>query len=380
MGLFDMESFRTLKRARRGRWLVRSVQLLTALVLMLSTWFASPASAHSAANSPASNYVSKILKVSPNANSFHAAVIEAGNRFELEWKSGPVIEVPDYDGRPYLRIGPNGVEQNQQSNATYLNATRQGSGDLPKTNPDGPPEWKRISKESIARWHDHRVHWMGSLIPDVVRGREGKKTVIQPWTIEFTQGSTKGTVTGELLWVPGPSAAPFWILAFALFVLVTAAAVWAGRSVGRRHTVLRALSALMFLLVVVDAIHLFGIAFGVAGTTAQALGRVVSVGFVSIAAWLLGLIGVWLVARNRADAPYLLTFSGGLMAIVGGFADVGVLSKTSIPFAFSASIVRPVVAITIGLGIGIAVAGVLLTRPLEKVAEFDNDDTNVLAT
>ena len=110
----------------------------------------SPAQAHSASNSPASNYRTKLLLVSPTSDAYQAKVIETGNRFELRWKSGPELLVPDYDDHPYLRIGPKGVEENQQSNAKYLNSSRLGSTDIPDgLKPEGPPQWKRISTRPI---------------------------------------------------------------------------------------------------------------------------------------------------------------------------------------------------------------------------------------
>ena len=128
-----------------GRFL-RVVALLTFCALLP----ARPASAHSAANTPASNYVSNISSIAPQATTFTVQVIEAGSRLELRWRSGDVVVVPDYDGYPYLRIGSKGVEENQQSNAVYLNRSRLGSTTIPDgLKPDGPPEWKRISTEPV---------------------------------------------------------------------------------------------------------------------------------------------------------------------------------------------------------------------------------------
>jgi hypothetical protein len=353
-------------------WLSRIGRLFVVLCLLFALTIsnAPSASAHSAANSPASNYVSKIVDVKPQTGGFAVQVIEAGSRLELRWKSGAQIEVADYDDRPYLRIGPKGVEENQQSQAVYLNRSRQGS-DLPPANlnPDGPPQWKRISTEPVARWHDHRVHYMGTSIPPIVNGKEDQRVVISPWTVSFVQGNVKTDVTGQLLWVPGPSPLTYWLLAGAVALAILAIALWAGMSAAKRMKAVRIVSALTVLLVIVDAIHLFGIAFGIRGTFAQGLGRVFTVGFVSIAAWLLAIIGVVLALRRRSDAPYLLTFAGGLMAIVGGFADLVVLSRSSIPFAFGANVVRLSVTLTIGLGIGVALAGILLTRPIPDAGE-----------
>ena len=101
-----------------------------------------------------------------------------------------------------------------------------------------------------------------------------------------------------------------------------------------------------------------------------------SVGFVSLAAWVITITGIALALRNRLDAPYLLTFGAALMAVVGGLADVGVLSKSTLPVAFGdegPALIRLLIAITIGLGMGIAIAGVLLTTPI-RTRTIDNDN------
>ena len=264
----------------------------------------------------------------PRLRTFTVRVIEADSRLELRWRSGADVLVPDYDGHSYLRVGPKGVKENQQSNAVYLNRSRLGSATIPDgLKPDGPPVWKRISTDPVARWHDHRIHWMSSSLPPQVAGKTGRRQLIQDWEVPVIQGSTGFTVTGTLFWVPG--AIP------ALAVLV-------------------------------------GIAFGIRGSTGAGFGRLFSVGYVSIAAWLLAADAVVLRLRRHDDARYLLTFAAGLMFVVGGLAEFTVLSGTRVPFAFSVGLARWCIAVTLGLGFGLAVAGVLLTRPAPTVTPTVN--------
>jgi hypothetical protein len=351
-----------------GRRLLGFISALLASVVLSLVFGASSAAAHSAANSPASNYRTKLLTVEPVSDAYEVAVIETGIRFSLRWKSGPELIVPDYDGYPYLRIGPKGVEENQQSNAKYLNSSRFGSDTIPDgLKPEGPPEWKRISTESVGRWHDHRIHWMSSELPESVVAEPGKSHILPTAPIVFTAGPTTVTATTEMRWTPGPSATPYWALAALLALIAIGSALWARNNLNRRRIAVRIVCALCAVLVVADVVHLVGISFGVAGPLGEGLGRMVSVGFVSLAAWVIALLGITLALRNRLDAPYLLTFSAALMAVVGGFADLGVLSKSSLPVAFGdggPALVRILVAATLGLGLGVAMAGVMLTTPI----------------
>ena len=199
--------------------------------------------------------------------------------------------------------------------------------------------------------------------------------MVQIETIEFSQGPVTWTSAVQVTWLPGPSPA----FGYAAIAVQTATLTCTGLLLLRRYerlgTVQFAVAALLGLLVVTDALHLVGIAFGVKGTTGAALSRVFSVGFASVAAWLIGLVAIFLLIRHRVDGFYLATFAAGLMTLVGGLADVGVLSHSSIPFAFGVTVARISVVLTFGLGIGIAVISVLATRPDPSAAEVPQEFT-----
>ena len=361
-----------LRIVRRLSALRRLLVTVCGLVICLNLGFMSGASAHSAGNSPSSNYVSTVKNVQPSTKSFSIKTIEAGSRLELRWLSGPVLEVADYDGFPYLRVGPDGVDENQQSFAVYLNKDRRGSTSIPEgLKPEGPPQWKRVSAEPVARWHDHRVHWMGKVRPDNVVAQPDKRQLVQNFTVEVKQRDQTHMVSGVLEWVPGPSPVPYLLIAVVLAGALGAIGVWAGFDDRRRRFARMIAAVACIVLAAFDALHLAGIAFGTAGSTSDAIGRAVSLGFVSIVAWLLLVVGAILLLRNRVDAYYLVILGAGLTAIIGGFADVGVLSRSSTPFAFELWLLRLSVAATLGLGLGLVVAGVLLTSQRPSVTAKD---------
>ena len=367
-----MEAVRSVKLSLRTRLRERLCRLLASstcivgflgVVGVIGVASASPASAHSAPNSPASNFVSAVTGVEPATATFTAKTIEATSRIELRWLSGPTLEVLDYDGYPYLRVGRDGVEQNQQSFAVYLNNDRNGATQVPENlKPEGPPAWKKISSQPVVRWHDHRAHWMGNVKPDGVSARPNGRQVVQPFSFVVKQGDRTYTVSGSLEWIPGPNPIPLLSLAVAIGLAVIALATWAGSRPDRRMKVRLAIAVGALALLAIDAAHLVGIAFGVRGSTSSAFGRMLSVGFVSIVAWLLLLTGSALVIRRRFDAYYLLVLGAGLVTVIGGFSDVGILSRSNAPFAFSVGLLQVLVALTLGVGLGLVVACVLLTR------------------
>ncbi len=342
----------------------RATAVLT-MCLALPVLVSARADAHGATDTPPSNYVSRVLTVTPPAEGFSVKVIEAGNRLEVRWRGGPEIVINDYDDHPYLRIGPTGAFENWQSNAVYLNADRRGSTTIPSgLRPDGPPEWRKLSASPMVRFHDHRVHWMGTSPPPQVEAARGQEHLIQTWEVPINRGATSFVVSGDLRWVPGPSPVVLFAAAGALgLASVTAVAIAASRR--RLPLALLLFSAMLGALVVVDAVHLFGIAFGVKG--GSGLGRVVSIGWVSLAAWVIALLTIVALWRRRMDALYAGVFAAGVVTLVGGLSDIGVLSSSSLPFAFSNGVARASIAATLGLGIATVIAGVMLTGNVGRV-------------
>ncbi len=351
------------------------VVTLLAVVSTLSWAAAPPVQAHSAAGSPSSNYTTTIQSLEPAASGFSVRSIEQGSRLEVRWISGEPVVVGGYEGEPYLRIGPDGVEENRSSPATYINRNRQGTTAAPDSvDADSPPQWLRVSNTPVARFHDHRAHFMGSVPPESVDLRPKDRQTIQSFDVPIAQGGTQHTVSGVVEWVPDSSPVLFFAVAFGLIVALVGVALWAGKSAHRRNAVRPLIICALSALVAVDVLHLAGIAGGVAG--GSWIGRIFSIGYASVAAWVIALISAALWLKGRPDALYLTTFAAGLMTLVGGIADLSILSKPAVVFQWSPLLARWCVALTLGLGIGILVAAVLMTRPAsDGVGGLEDSDS-----
>ncbi len=351
---------------------VRRIASAIGAALVIVGLGAGPASAHSAGNTPASNYVSRVIGIKPPTDSFTAKTVEAGSRIEITWRTGPDVVVLDYEGFDYLRLGADGVFENSQSRAVYVNANRQGSAPIPEgLHPEGPPEWRRISSGHVARFHDHRVHYMGAEPPPQVRQARQRNHLVQDFSIEVRRAGVTHSVLGSVRWIPGPSPLPALGLGAAAGVLSAAAIVLAsGRQLA--NAAFGGFCVLLGALVLVDALHLFGIAFGVRGGSGFA--RVLSIGWASVAAWAIAVACIVALRRRRLDALYVAVFAAGIMTLVGGFSDLGVLSASSVPFAFSNVVARAVIALTLGLGVAAIVSGVVLTGSASARSAFDKTD------
>ena len=332
---------------------------------------ASPASAHSVSGVSATNFHTSLKSVTPDRPGLEVKVVEAGSRLQVENRTGTEVVVFGYKDEPYLRIGPDGVFQNKLSTATYINATREGQDppDSAKNAKVGDADWEKLSSEPVARWHDHRIHWMLPTDPSPVQAKPGQRHVIIPeWVVTMKQGTETITVKGDLVWVPGPSALPWFAFVAALVALVVV--------IGRRPNWGTGLAAVTAVLVAVDMFHALGLGLANAGDLGERLAKSVTQAPLALLDWAAGALAiVWLLRRrpgsrgvsprqgrrepSQADGLTVAVLAGLLVALLGGVSDVSALSRSEVPFGFGAGLARLTVAASLGLGFGLAVAAAL---------------------
>jgi hypothetical protein len=201
---------------------------------------------------------------------------------------------------------------------------------------------------------------MGAQDPPTVRRDPGRSHVVLPhWTVDLRHGTTPVVASGTLVWVPGPSPAP-WLLLIGVFIVV-------GLLVSRSRQWSSTLAALVALLIAVDVVHSIGIAFATGGSTASHLGRLATGSLLSLPVWAVGVLAIRWLSRKDLDGTLSAGFAGVFIAVLGGLSDVTVLYRSEVPFAFSPGVARVLVALTIGLGAAIVTASavLLIRRPFD---------------
>ena len=318
---------------------------------------ASPAAAHGVGGVAPTNYETRVLSVAPALSDVTVRAVDVGSRLEIRNSSRRTVVVFGYDDEPYLRIGPRGVFENQRSPAVYLNRSLTPTGSPPpRFDSKAPPEWQRISTGAVARWHDHRAHWMGSTDPPMVRRARGEVHTIQRFVVPLEVGDTRVLVRGDVRWVPAPAPWPWLIGALLLAVTVIAAS--------RTRWWAWVLGSVTALLAVLEVAHVVGLLGATSSSTASALW---ASGF-SLAGVLLAVIAVaWLVRRGAFAAVPLVLVAAMVIGLVGGVADVSVLWNSQIPTTLAPSVARALVAATLGLGVGVFVGAALRLRPPRPV-------------
>ena len=336
----------------------RTLLVATAALVWLAV-AAPPASAHSVSGQSATNFQTTLRSVNPAVPGLEVKVVEAGSRLEVENRTGQELIVIGYKTEPYLRIGPDGVFENRLSTTTYISRSREGGKPPPEAEQAkvGDTDWKKVSSEPIARWHDHRIHWMGNINPPEVRNDPDKRHVIKmnvndlQWSVPMRLGTQDVAAKGDLVWEPGPSPLPWFALIVASLAVVVV--------LGRRPGWAASLAAVTVVLLVVDAFHVVGLGLANAGELGSRLTKSITQSPFQPVAWAVGILAIVWLRRGRTEGLSLAAVAGLQIAFLGGVADLANLSRSEVPFGFAADLARLAVALSVGLGLGLAVAAVL---------------------
>ena len=306
---------------------------------------AAPAAAHTVGGEHATNYRTRVLSTSPAVAGIALTPIEHGDRLQLTNTTDDDVVVLGYDKEPYLRVGPRGVFENRRSPATYVNRTRLGT-DTPPARADAtaPPEWRRVSDGTTARWHDHRAHWMSSEPPPAVRRAPDEVHLIQPFTITLRTDGEVLRARGDVYWIPPPSPWP-WIAVAAVFgVLIVVGA--------RTRWSVPWMAGTLGVVLLATAVHAVGAWSASSRGTANRLGDTLP----TIGALVLGVIAeVHLLRRGLRAAAPLLVFAGLFVGIAVGLADLSGLSHSQLPTDLPPWLDRLTIALSLGGGFGVAV-------------------------
>ena len=144
---------------RLSRWVVCSAALAGGVLV-------APQAAHADAAGP-TDFRSEVVSITPSNDAITVS-IEGGDAFvRVVVAEGHDVIVLGYDDEPYLHISGDGtVAENRRSRATYYNAERLGSDEIPDiVDNQADPLWAEIGGGGSWAWHDHRAHWMGDEPP-----------------------------------------------------------------------------------------------------------------------------------------------------------------------------------------------------------------------
>jgi hypothetical protein len=321
-------------------------RLVTATFLSIGVLLpAQPAMAHGGGDAT-SNYRTRITSVRPSPPGLEVQLLDVDSTIRLTYTGPGTLVVVGYEGEPYLRIGPNGVEHNLHSPATYLNEDRYARVALPTmADPDAAPEWRQVSAGRAVAFHDHRTHWMDTVPPAAVRADPGRQTVIfDHWQIPLTVDGQTVTINGDLTWVPAPSRLPWVLVGLALAGL--AAIGLTRRSWPRVALGIAAFGTAVFCI---DTVGYWRAA------SATGMQRAWLIGWPLLA---IGATAAMAVAlRRRSTTPSASTALAALVvSAIGGWDRIDVVSHSQVQSAHADVLTRAAATACLALG------GALLVR------------------
>lgn len=329
--------------------MTRLPAVVALVVVLLAT--AAPASAHGGKAAKASSYRTELIGIDPAVPGVTVRLVDGATRLELDAGDHEVV-VLGYEDEPYLRIGPDGVFQNQRSPSTYLNQSITGNAPPADADSTAEPDWARIGAGPTVRWHDHALH----VPPGMTTGLRTSSD----WSRSIEVDGERVQVKGRIVTLPGESRLPWMALAALLAVAVIVGARLAWKPV---------LVAALALLVVADAARIYGLVWGAPTWLVSRWRLFTDVANLSIVGWGMAIAAVVLLAkRRRLEAAAAAAMSGCVLAVAGGLLELGDLAAGNLETAVPDVLARAVVAIVLGVGLGVMVSAALeLARPRRQV-------------
>jgi hypothetical protein len=325
--------------------------VVAAAVLLVAT--AGPAAAHVIGAGPRpTNYRTEVHGIEPAVPGLEARTVAAGDRLELVDTTGQEVVVLGYRLEPYLRIGPDGAFENRRSPSAYANRFVTAPASIPaEFDPAAAPAWRRIGDRPRVAWHDHRAHWSGP-DPQAVAAAPGRRHVVVPtWQVPVRLGGRTLLLEGDVAWVPGPSPWPWALAAVAVFAAALAAS-WGARRP-------RILAVVAVLAVAADAAHTLGALLGSAAPLSAELNGTVT----TVAGWVVAGLAAYRLVRGRTESAAIFLLLGGtLLTLAGALPDLPALGRSQLPTVVGPLPTRAAIAVTLGLGAAMVVAGLLAMR------------------
>ena len=315
-----------------------SVRLFVGLLSLLPL---APAHLGSGDSVQPRNTESVIEKISPAVPGGVKIEIVGGDTFVRLTAVGVRAEVRGYDKEPYIRINENGlVEMNDASVTAVLNGDRYGNVDTSKMKPSEVPQWRTISVDGVAMWHDHRSHWMSPMKPATI---DDKGTVLK-WEIPMTIAG-KATVVSGTLYLRETASVAWWLL------IIPAVAIAVLLALLRRRT---------FFALVVGA-SLLGVATGFFEFTGLPEGAQITpvmLLFCAGAAVLAIAASVRLIRPGAMHIALSLNAGAGAALVVGAWLTADQVRAAYIPGIDALWLARTAIPVMMGVGLVSVIDGV----------------------
>ncbi len=202
-------------------------QLLGAALLAALVFApAQPVVAHGGNGGAASDYRIEVTGFEGDSTGIEVRPVELGDRMELVRTTAGEVQILGYEGEPYLRLDAEGVFENHNSPAHYINLDRFARTPTPATaSAPAEPNWMKLSHGASVRRHDHRTHWMDPTPRQDVRDNPDVERVVFPANrVELVVDGKPVVAIVKVTWLPPPSRV-MWLVITSLAACAVLAAL-----------------------------------------------------------------------------------------------------------------------------------------------------------
>ena len=292
-----------------------------------------------------SNYRTQLTEV-PAEPGLEVEIVDITGTVRVDWRGDGQLTISGYEGEPYLRLSPAGVERNTRSPATFLDQDRYANVAVPASaDADAAPDWAFLGSDPVVEWHDHRNHWMSTIPPTpVTNDPDSAHVIYERWEIAISIDGRDTTIAGTLTWVPPPQTVR-WLVAAALITLVACLGLFGSSW----RTVAALVASIGSIAFVTDTLGYY------LSSTDTLSNRLFTMAWPLVTVF--ASARLWIHARHATPQPTLAMMLAGLvLLLIGGIDRFDVLTNSQV-FATGPGWL-PRVAVTICLGAGVA----LMTR------------------
>jgi hypothetical protein len=222
---------------------LRRASRVALAALLLGGLTAGPAMAAEDSSPDAAYYESSVTAIQPAVPGLELRVRSEDGHLTLVNHTGKTVTVVGYGGEDYLRIAPNGAEENSNSLTSAINA----SPSLDKLSSAGaatsaaqPPKWVKRGEQPTTTWRDYRVLWTNKQRPPIVETAPHSEHKVFSWAVQLKVGSQPVLVLGDVRWTGAPWETTTQLVLIAVVLAAILLAVWVFlrrrgiRSAGRR--------------------------------------------------------------------------------------------------------------------------------------------------
>ena len=334
---------------------VARAALALAAGLLVLVVVAAPAAAHGR-GSDATNYDSQIT-ATPDLDGVSWTIYGGDEFLEVTNTSDQELLVLGYEDEPYVRVGPDGVFENVNSKATYLNTDRYAQvAPPPSAGADAEPEWRKVSDSDSFAWHDHRIHWMSTDLPPQIVDT-GVRTPVMEWSVPFQVDGETLEVTGSLTWVPSPAVWP-WLAVALLATLPALLGLRAGDRDDGGRALVRPAAAVLGVVALLNLIHLADDLFAVPlPVSTIALAALQTVLFLALGVF--GAVRAW---RGGDGAFTALGVGSGAVFVGQGLLYLSALTASQTASLSPDALARFVIAASLAQVLPVGAIAVIGTR------------------